>query len=66
MYQVIVGNIGTVYEGNNQHTARMKYGAYVRLSKEMRSRASCESVTLFFNDDIEREYVGLVDRVWDK
>lgn len=60
-YQVIVGNIGTVYEGANGFTAIREYNQYIALSKSNYGRASGENVTLFKNDDIYKEFTGSIE-----
>lgn len=64
-YEVIVGNIGTVYSGNNFMQASAKFAAYVKLSKADSGRASGESVTLLDHDEIKREHVGLRQEILD-
>jgi len=56
-YQVIVGNLGTVYDGNNMIEANKTYGIYKRQSLAGYGRAGGESVTLFDHDDIKFEHV---------
>lgn len=51
-YQVIVGNIGTVYEGSLPVTALGVYGEYKRQSKAGHGRAAGESVTILKNNEI--------------
>jgi len=46
-FEVIAGNVGTVYSGNNYMQAIRKYQAYVKLSKADTGRVSGESVVLF-------------------
>lgn len=60
-YQVIVGNIGTVYDGTNGFTAIKEYNSYIGLSKAPFGRASGETVTLFKNDEIYKEFIGSID-----
>lgn len=55
-FQVIVGNIGTVYDGSNFMVAQTCYTRYVKQSKLSGSRASGESVTLMHNNNIRSEY----------
>lgn len=55
-FQVVVGNIGHVYEGNNYMQARTIYSAYVKQSKSGIGRAAGEPVTLFHNGNIRSEY----------
>jgi hypothetical protein len=61
-YQLIVGNVGTVYEGTNGFNAIKDYNQYVKLSKESTGRVSGESVTLIRNDEIYREYEGTLNQ----
>ena len=57
-YQVIVGNIGTVYDGDSIRLAKLDFAAYVRLSKKSLGRASGEDVTLMDDCEPEMEYTG--------
>lgn len=57
-YQVVVGNIGTVYDGPNVIEARMAYSSYVKQSTENYGRAAGESVTMFLNGEVRREHDG--------
>jgi len=57
-FEVVVGNIGTVYSGNNFMQAQTKYTNYVELSRLNSGRASGEAVTLFHNGNIRSEYQG--------
>jgi hypothetical protein len=56
MYEVIVGNIGTVYSGDNLEHATAIFDSYVAQSRSTFGRAAGESVTLLQDDDIIREY----------
>lgn len=56
-YQVIVGNIGTTYDGNNMFEATADYNHYVRLSAAGQGRAGDETVTLMEDDEVSREFV---------
>lgn len=58
-YQVIVGNIGTVYSGSSGFDTRVNYNTYVGKSKRNEGRASGESVTLMKDGEIELEFIGL-------
>lgn len=66
-YQVIVGNIGTVYSGNDDVEACKIFGEYVEQSESGIGRAGNESVTLMDNDEIalehdtERDYYDELD-----
>lgn len=61
VFEVIVGNIGTVYDGNNYMQAQGKYSHYVRQSKGGWGRAAGESVTLFHHGEIRQEFFGTQD-----
>ena len=50
-YQVIVGNIGTVYDGDNESDAAEIYADYVRASLNGEGRAAHESITMMCNDE---------------
>lgn len=60
-FQVVVGNIGHVFDGNNYMQARAKYSAYVKASRENCGRAAGEPVTLFHNGEIKAEYFGTLE-----
>lgn len=62
-YQVIVGNIGTVYSGGNYRQASRKFTTYVEQSKERYGRAAGENVTFLCDGEIEREHVGYLSKV---
>jgi hypothetical protein len=55
-FRVIVGNIGTVYAGNNYMAAMGKFSLYVRASKATTGSAAGESVTLQHNGETKKEY----------
>ena len=56
-WEVVVGNVGTVFFGTNGFEARRIYGKYVRISAtHVNSRAYNEQVTLFKNGDIRYSY----------
>ena len=57
-YDVVVGNIGTVYSGTSQSAAMGKYDEFVRQSKTNSGRAGGEDVILFKNGQIVKEYEG--------
>ncbi len=61
-YDVIVGNIGTVYSGTNHRDARLHARTYIDQSKSERGRAGGESVTIFKNGEITEEYIGTHDK----
>jgi len=57
-FEVIVGNIGTVYSGDNEATAREAWRSYRADSISHYGRASGEPVTLFVDGNILDEYLG--------
>lgn len=60
-WEVVVGNIGTVYDGSNGFEATKEYNQYVRLSKDNYGRVAGESVILFRDDDVYKEYYGTIE-----
>ena len=58
VYEVVVGNIGKVHEGNNPVDARKIYGEYRAQSLSNTGRAGGEDVTLFKDGEPELEFVG--------
>lgn len=62
-FEVIVGNIGSVYWGESLREALATYWEYVSLSMDDYGRAGGEDVTMFrysvgYQTSIEHEYVG--------
>lgn len=57
-YEVIVGNIGKVFEGSNREEAREMYNTYVRMSKSGKGRPGGEDVVLFCDDEIVKEHIA--------
>jgi len=57
-YQVIVGNIGTVYSGDSKEAAYTHYTEYVDQSKSDYGRAAGEDVTIMCKDEPLEEFVG--------
>ena len=57
-YQIVVGNIGTIYNGANLKVAKTLYKEYVEQSKLNLGKVAGEPVTLFHNDEIFKEYDG--------
>lgn len=55
-YEVIVQNIGKVWEGHDILSATLNFTTYVRMSKSDIGRASNEVVTLFKDGLVIREY----------
>jgi hypothetical protein len=63
-YQVIVGNIGMVYDGNNPVEASRTYGEYKSQSESGVGRAGCEDVTLLENGEPKYEHIGVYTRTY--
>jgi hypothetical protein len=59
VYEVIVGNIGSVYHGRSRAYAQKTHQSYVESSKE-HAGARCygEDVTLLVDGEIEHEHTG--------
>ena len=57
-YEVIVGNIGMVYRGDNERQAMGTYLSYKELSKAGYGRAAGETVTLLSSGEPLFEYQG--------
>ena len=59
VYEVIVGNVGSVYHGKSRANALKIYQSYVESSKE-HAGARCygEDVTLLVDGEIEQEHTG--------
>ncbi|MCP3678553.1 MAG: hypothetical protein GY721_13515 [Deltaproteobacteria bacterium] len=57
-YQVIVGNVGTVYDGDGYHESLEIYSHYKKASKSGVGRASGEDVALVVDGDIRFETLG--------
>lgn len=56
MWEVIVGNIGSVYLGRDVDQARKTFREYVRISKEDIGLTGHEEVTLMCDNEIIEEY----------
>ena len=63
-YQVLVGNVGTVYSGLDGVEAVQTYMIYIDRSN-MGGRAYGETVTLIREGEIVREHIGWVDQQAD-
>lgn len=57
VYEVIVSNIGKVYETTMEADARNMYDSYVRTSLSGYGRAHGEAVMLFCDDEILEDHV---------
>jgi hypothetical protein len=62
MYEVIVGNIGSVYNGPNRVEANRVFGEYKRQSKINYGRAAGEDVVLMTNGEPTKEFVGSITK----
>lgn len=60
-YQVIVGNVGTVYDGVDESEAEKTYNDYVELSKSGYGRAGNEDVSLMRDGEPLKEHFGRHD-----
>ena len=61
-YQVMVSNIGTVCDTDERGEALDSYIEYMRASRDGYGKTGGESVVLFNNGEIEREYPHPDDR----
>src|SRR5208337_3324914 len=58
-YEVIVGNVGSVYHGRSRTTAFATYESYVEISKEhVGARCYGEDVILLVDGEIKKEHTG--------
>jgi hypothetical protein len=57
-YEVICGNIGSVYGGNSRSEADKVFSEYVFASESTFGRASGEDVTIMQNGEIIKEHIG--------
>lgn len=66
-YEVVVGNVGTVYRGRSLKKAMKVFADYVEASKRgapdgSAGRASGEDVTLLRDGEPHKEHVGFLSR----
>ena len=59
-FNVVVGNIGTVYNGYNRREAEECMDEYIRHSKSGYGRAAGEDVTIFENGEPVTEFQGSI------
>jgi hypothetical protein len=57
-YQVVVGNVGTIYDGNRKREALTLYKSNVSLSVHGYGRHKGEAVTLLVDGEIDKEHEG--------
>jgi hypothetical protein len=55
-YEVIAGNVGTVYSGKSESDAAMSYIAYVDASERGEGRVGNEHVTMLVDGEIRNEH----------
>jgi hypothetical protein len=58
-YEVVVANIGTVYDGADRNEALRKFKLYARDSRRGVGRASRETVHLFCDEELIQDYEPL-------
>jgi len=58
-HEVIVGNIGYVYCGEDEANAKQLYYEYVDIAKALLGRASGESVVWMIDSEVAEEHVGV-------
>jgi|WetSurSiteA1Bulk_404760.scaffolds.fasta_scaffold29689_3 hypothetical protein len=61
-YELIVGNIGLAHRGGSINVAVVRFNEYKRLSKANYGRIAGESVALFKNGELIREFIGSIER----
>ena len=61
LFSVVVGNVGTVYSGDNERVARKEKNDWIRISRGSHHRASGEPVTLFCDGEIIAEHPGRIE-----
>jgi len=57
LYELYVDNVGNVWNGNNSEKAISLFNEYKQVSLSGFSRAGGETVTLFEDGDIIKEYI---------
>lgn len=55
-YEVIVGNVGTIYSGTDKELTEKRFDDYMRISQAGIGRAGNEPVTLMKDGEIYIEY----------
>ena len=59
-YEVIVGNVGSVYSGKDKAEAERVYAEYVEQSNSLLGRAGGEEVTMMVDGELEKEHVPTI------
>lgn len=57
-FEVVVGNVGTIYSGENACAAHGTYRDAMILSASKQGRASGESITLLQDGEVVKKYEG--------
>ena len=60
-YEIVVGNIGTVYSGDNRNQATGTFNLYVDRSLSKYGLAAGEPVTMMVDGEPAREYAGTIE-----
>jgi len=63
IYEVIVGNIGSIYCGTNGWKALQLFNRYKKLSRMQYGRAAGENVAVMKDGDVYYEYVGSLEQL---
>ena len=58
--EVLVGNIGKVWEGDHWNVGREVFAEYVKRSTKNWGKAAGEDVTLWIDGDIFEEFMGSI------
>lgn len=64
-FEVVASNVGTVHRDADELAAHQFFDIYVSLSAAGDSSVGDESITLFRNGEIEREFVGALALIGD-
>ena len=65
IYEIIVSNVGRVAEGTKAFEANSVFHHYVKASKAKYGRAAGETVTMFRNGEVVKEYTGTLHQTED-
>ncbi len=64
-YEVIVSNLGKVLEGNNAFKANSAFNIYVGKSKRGEGRVAGESVDMYRNGEVVKQFTGSLHETED-
>ena len=62
MFEVIVGNVGSIYYGNDSEIATERFDTYMDLSLNGYGRTAYETVTLMKDEEIIRTFIEEKDK----